>query len=352
MTGWRYPYREIGLKLPANAAGNELRMSRLLRLVALASTFAGASAIPAGAEPLATVLSTPPAPAALTPNLVAAATSAQAPLTIAPLVEPGRARLGDEVTACVQLRDAGRTRFWLVHLRIAEPTPKEIAAHPPMTRTMTATTGRVYSFATGGGLAVDIQTLGPVEAGSSRPAAVKRARAFVSPDLLAIGLDQSCRAMLRLLADHKADAPGAQKLSESDERAVLGFFPALMTFFQTVEKSPGLRDILWDLIEKPSVWSVVKHRGVDLGLQLGDNSIAIAALPAWSGPALPHYRMSFELRLNDVPALECSLFVTQPVPPLLTTAGIIGIVAQPPGKPEKQLEIRLVGSRRGSGGPR
>jgi hypothetical protein len=323
-------------------------MSRLLRSVAVASSLmATGIALPARAQPLTTVLTVPPAPTEPAPLLAAAAATAQAPLTLVTIAGAGNARVGDEVTASVVLRDGARTRHWLVHLRIAEPTSKEIAAHPPQTRTMTATSGRVYSFATGGGLAVDIQTLGPAEAGQTRPPAVKRARAFVSPDLLAIGLDQSCRAMLQLAADHKTDAPGAQKLSESDERAVLGFFPALMTFFQTVEKSPGLRDILWDLIEKPSVWSFVKRRGIDLGLQLGDNSVAIAALPAWQGPALPQYRMSFELKINDVPAVECSLFVTQPIPPLLTTAGIIGIVAQPPGKPEKQLEIRLVGSRRG-----
>lgn len=328
-------------------------MARLLRSFALVAFLGAAAAHPTlRAESLATVLSVPPPAVEIPAALAHAAAGQHVPLTLAPEAGTGSARVGDEVAALVSLREGSRLRHWLIHLRIAEPTAREIAAHPTRTQTMTATSGRTYTFATGGGIAVDILTLGPLEAGKARAPGAKRARTIVSPDLLAIGLDQSCRAMLQLAADHKTDAAGSRPLSEPEERAVLGFFPALMTFFQTVEKTPGLRDIMWDLIEKPSVWSFIKRRGFDLGLQLGDNSIAPAALPGWSGPAQPQYRMSFELKFNGVPSVECSLFVTQPAPPLLTTAGIIGIVAQPPGKPEKQLDIRVVGSRRAAGGVR
>lgn len=123
-------------------------------------------------------------------------------------------------------------------------------------------------------------------------------------------------------------------------------FPALITFFMGVQNTPGLREILWDVTELPSVWSVLKHGGkVNPGFNI-EEDIAAVEPGAWTMPDRSLYRMGIALSLNEQPALRISLTVTSPLPPLLTTAGIVGIVAQPPGKKDKRMDLRVVAAHR------
>lgn len=307
----------------------------------------------ATAAPLKGVIEQPPLPREVPAALVQAAAEHRVPIEgFSAAGEPRHLTLGDEVTALVTLRERKGERQWLIHLRAAPPSAAEQKEHPPRDLTLTAVSGRVHHFPTGGGLALDTATFGPVGGGRAGQPTLQRARAFVSPDLLAIGLEESCRTNLDLTSRYPAPPPGTTAppatLTEAEERAMLTFMPALMSFYDVVQNTPGLRDILWSLIEKPSAWSVVKRGGrVDTNLELGDNSVAPTGIPGWPGSTPPRYRMSFALSFNGHPALNCSLFVTAPVTPLLTTAGIVALVAEPPGRTDKHLEIRLVAARRG-----
>ena len=127
----------------------------------------------------------------------------------------------------------------------------------------------------------------------------------------------------------------------------MGFFPALAAFLQGIQDTPGLREILWDLIEKPSVWSIVKNRGrVDLTMNFDGKGVAALERPSWVPAGSALYHLSPTLALNNQPALHCWLFVTAPRPPLLTTAGIVGIVASPPSSNDKRLDIRILAAHR------
>ena len=48
----------------------------------------------------------------------------------------------------------------------------------------------------------------------------------------------------------------AKILSAEDERALFGFAPAMGGYFEIVEHTDTLENILFQLVEKPSVWSV------------------------------------------------------------------------------------------------
>ena len=202
-------------------------------------------------------------------------------------------------------------------------------------------------------VALDIQTTGPFS--SSHPGnapATKPARTMISPDLLGLGLDQSCRASIKWFRNSTGVAPKEKPPAPSPEeqRALVGFFPALMAFFEAVEKTPGLRDILWDIVEKPSVWSILRRGGrVDTGIDFKETPSLIEARAEKPATAGDVFRMPLKLALNDQPALRCALIVTAPRPPLLTCAGIIGIDADPPEGSAKHLTIRLVASRRTEG---
>lgn len=120
-----------------------------------------------------------------------------------------------------------------------------------------------------------------------------------------------------------------------------------MAFAETIEMTPGLRDILWEIAEKPSAWSIVRRGGrIDTMIDVRETPVRVDSGPWPSVTATGVFRMPLRLLLNGQPTLRCALMVTAPRPPLLTCAGIIGIEAGPPEGSTKHLSVRLVASRR------
>jgi hypothetical protein len=119
-----------------------------------------------------------------------------------------------------------------------------------------------------------------------------------------------------------------------------------VSFVQSTAETPGLKEILAETMDKPSIWSVLKNRGrVDLSMNIsGNDAVAVADHLPLAPTGMSLYRLSMVLALNKQPALNCSLFVTTPQPPLLTTAGIVGIVATSPTK-AKRVDIRVLSAK-------
>jgi hypothetical protein len=57
------------------------------------------------------------------------------------------------------------------------------------------------------------------------------------------------------------------------------------------------------------------------------------------------YAFPFALQLSKKPALVCQLAVVAPAPPLLTSAGIVGLAAQRPDGKGPHLMIQLLAAR-------
>jgi hypothetical protein len=276
----------------------------------------------------------------------------------------------------VTFREGSRSKQWLTEFRIAMPTKKEIADNPQRTVTLSTENGHTYRFGTGVPLALDIHTVGPFTEGQKLPEIEKHARVFISPDFLGLGLERSCRAMIKWRAkesstertkrepkgamirlgveeasavstkDTSASGPKTAILSEEDERDLSGSGPALVGFFEGVQNTPGLREILWEIADKPSIWSVIKHGGkVNASLKSGSD-FALVEPAGWVLPGLSLSRFPINIALNETPTLRCTLLVTSPRPPLLTCAGIIGIAAEPPGNSDKRLDIRIIAAHR------
>jgi hypothetical protein len=256
--------------------------------------------------------------------------------TIEPSVA-GDGKAGDTVLAVATLRTKGKTRQWLMELRMDDLTPKERAGAGHMIMTVDIKSHR-YQFVANESMAIAARTIGPFEPTTTTAPDDKHGRALVSGDFLALGLDKACRQMIDNGKDNAA-------LSEAGERAVVGVFPALGGFFQAVQNTPGLRDILWEVIEKPSVWSFAKTGGhLNVFMNYGD---AAAVKPEeWSFAGNRVWRFDLALSLNKKPALDCVLFVVSPKPPLLTTGGVVRIIAVPPTRPDTELEIRVLSTRR------
>jgi hypothetical protein len=200
--------------------------------------------------------------------------------------------------------------------------------------------------------ALEITTIGPFEVGRQAPETERHARAFVSPEFLGLGLDAACRLSLRMHEGTEAAPSGGpaakppMPLSESDERTLFGTAPALAAFVQGIQATPALSEIFWAITKRPSAWTIVRHGGnlVFSVATTGEGGVVAAA--GWPLLGLPVYRMPLLLSFYQEPALRFTLFVTAPRPPLLATAGIVGIIAEPPRAEGKRLEIRLLAGRR------
>jgi hypothetical protein len=219
--------------------------------------------------------------------------------------------------------------------------------------------------------------VGPFTVDAKRPGrtatAGRRSRdrwsgAFVNADFLTLGLDRSCATILRLHADGPsaltrvganaepfppdvvaadraaADAAG---LTAEGERALLGSFPALEQFLWIAMRTPELRQIIMSVMDVPLVWFIANGgKAPDLSINFTGTEGRLDAAP-WQLPEDKQpYGLSFVLNMNAAPALKARLAVVAPRPPLVASAGIVGIVVQRPDGRGPVLSIRLIASRR------
>lgn len=122
---------------------------------------------------------------------------------------------------------------------------------------------------------------------------------------------------------------------------------ALRELFGIIRESPILAAVMYEVIDPPSLWSILTHLGVKLRTQVHFDEARPAEpfalgeleVPAWS---LPH-----EVAVNDQPALRSILQVADPVSPLALCAGIVSFTSVHPTDPSRVLKVRLLAARRG-----
>ncbi|HVS52281.1 MAG TPA: hypothetical protein VHD62_07990 [Opitutaceae bacterium] len=292
---------------------------------------------------------------------------------------------GDSVTALVTLDESGRQRQWLIQLTAVKLSPTEQRdierAKSKLTIEMFTSIGtdvRINSAP----YPIEARTIGPFSseqpatAASSHKPPEKRARALVIGGFLGLGLDRFCTAapVLRHTTDQvdgaaqKLDWRAALKpfpddvvaknrplaaaagITPEDERSVFAGPLALRAFFNVAQKTPGLQEILLELLDKSSLaWSMLTHNG-ELKPDFVPDFAKIGAPfdSKWWGPDLPPAcRCPLLILLNEKPSLETELIVTTPRPPLLNCGGVLGLVVAPVGNKTKQLTIRVLAGRRG-----
>jgi hypothetical protein len=357
-----YPHGPV-LQLPASAIcfrplgsawqgriGARLKLRGSLQRAICLGLWASA---PVFAAPAAST-SRPEPTIAVQPAVVAFASAHKIPIAeIEPASSSEEARMGDSFTAVVTLREGKSSKQWLTQFRIVERTADERAKVITETIAMTVN-AREFVFTATRDMAIEIKTAGPFTEGKKASGKEKGARALISPTFLRLGFDKVSRTFAAATANPPASdgvAPGAEQksaeLSEEQLRAFAGLFPTLTAFYGSIENTPGLREILWDILDKPSVWSLAKNRGVKPGFNLNGAMGTPVDITGWDlAPETPLYELGFQLNLNDQPALICTLFVTSPRPPLLASAGVVGILAESPNR-TKRLDIRVVAAHRG-----
>lgn len=313
------------------------------------------------------------------PALVATAQTNQISLEgIDAPVPDGDLRPGDSVTALIAFYEKGaRQTQWLLHLQVVPPnaTEKTNSAPPPMV--IHTTTGAKLEFVPSPA-AVNLRTLGPfIEPGAKRRAPKSQdqvERVTLNEGFLALGLDKASAVVLRLNEASPAQQKGlfafagtpfsdariktgreraqALQLTDDELRSLAGAGPALMSYFSIVQRTAGLEDILFKILDLPSLWSILRRGGVSANLRMESKRIMPADATGWGLPAnAALYHLPLVLELNEQPALNITLAVTSPQSPLLACGGIVGLRAERPGDKERFLILRIASAQQATGKP-
>ena len=303
-------------------------------------------------------------------SVVAVAEAKRIPLgRIDPQTETNRLDPGDSISALITLFEKGKWRNqWLVYLEVVAPNEKERVEKPEAPMVLYSSFGGTQSCVSAPAFVV-VRTLGPFTESTKRvnpaKAPEKSARFALNKGFLSLGFHHAAAAFQRFdqgsvhgswTVKHTpfTDAEIARgqelaaqlKLTADEEHALIGSIPALFSFFEVIQNAPGLTDIFFDIVDLPSVWSLVRNAGIK-GVGIHFRKGVTEAKPAlWGLPdRTPAYHLPLVLELNQQPALKLTFVVTSPDPPLLACAGVVGLLAERPDNAQKHLTLRILSAR-------
>jgi hypothetical protein len=308
------------------------------------------------------------APVALFPAAKEAARTNQIPIAgIDPADQADTLKPGDSVTAQITIFEKRGTKSqWLLYVEAVEPTAEEKARKSRGSATWYVGAGDKVTFA-GSEAPVSLRLLGPFAEGTAKPPKMQdqRARITLDPGFLSIGLDEAAGAFHRMRQSRLKGALQVRnrpftedevakgkktisilQLSAKEQRAIAGSQLALMSYVHLVQETPGLDSLFYKVVKLPSVWSVVRHLGVSVSVNLEKNYVAPTAVSNWNlEPETVCYTFPLSLRVNDQLALLTTLVVAPPRPPLLQCGGIVGMLAEKPDDKNTYLLLRIISAR-------
>jgi hypothetical protein len=285
-------------------------------------------------------------------------------------------KAGDTVMALVELRSFDgklSPSQWIIRLQLAARSSAEAVQSNPGGFTEFTNTGEKFTFSSGS-TGMKLESLGPINA-DTRPDQMLVAKFHeiaVATDFLSLDLYRAGQVVWRLNA-RPAVGPRlqlnfgtnpfsseevslqrpraiARKLTAADLRSLCGSLPALLQFLAIVQQTPDLQSILFQVLDKPSIIDVFRS-----GAQSNINFNFQGSGPSegqeifWTDAKREDFGfLTFNLEVFGKPVLYVVIYVTTPRPPLLTSAGIVGLVACSPSKPDKVVVVRVLSATEGA----
>jgi hypothetical protein len=274
---------------------------------------------------------------------------------------------GDSVTVLITLTEkGGEQRQWLLHTHVtAAPSTNGQGG-----MVIYNNFGHKFEFPSTP-TPVTLRTVGPFiadpVAGREQKIHDDTAHFDLDKGYLGLGLDRAAAASVRIQEAATVHGPFRNgtvpfspaeieksqelatnwKLTSAEERALAGSYPALLSYFNVVQHTEDLFDIASNVIDRPSLFSLAIHLGIrSIGFDWQKQRLTSTAPRAWGLPAnTTLYEIPMILMLNEHPSLNITMVVTAPHPPLLTSAGIIGILAEHPKKTEPYLTLRVISGK-------
>ena len=282
-------------------------------------------------------------------------------------------RINDTVTILAQSSERNSVRQWAVVLSLSDIKPEEKLMHSPAF-TVYLGNGNQVDFPESGFEGMLIHVFGPFSntKGASRAKDIWSG-SLVNPAFLGLGMHDTAKLFARAselarndptfagpnFAFDAGPAPFPESkvavqraglaplnVTREEERAFAGMVPAFMDFFRIASQTPGVRDIIFEAADIPW-WSIAAKGGriTDTRFEL-IGPFGVLSPGDWGLPeGASVYSMGLLLRLQGKPALVCRLALTTPSPPLLNTAGIIGIAAMRPDGKGPRVMFRVMAGR-------
>ena len=282
---------------------------------------------------------------------------------------------GDRVRYEITLHDGPRTKTWQLALTVAEVATAHIAEWrtvpefeqrvvveaPPRDERDAAEAAFVPE-------PVDLEQL-LRESGRDVAVAALHVEAFagdgthlgtgessVQVERLRRGLLPACRAghrhrelmRGRVAAGKQAPLLTVDSATAADLETVAIGVDACASFFRLLQCNPVTRQILYEVLALPSLWSILTHWGVRITFQI-DFFAAERLDPAqFPGEARELWSVPVVLLLNGQPGFLASVVIGPSGSPDGAAAGIYGLVARHPSDAERRVVVRMAAVQRGA----
>jgi hypothetical protein len=301
-------------------------------------------------------------------SVVALAAAQHIPLQgIDPARETQVLRPGDALTVLFTLFENGHLQQWLAEIKVVPLTDEERRAKP-REDVMYSGTGKEFHLGSAPA-AFALRMFGPLReadaaAQSSKPVPEKHARFLIQEDFLSFGYDRYCELILRLRTLGQEPRLGIMtgRFSEKDiawyKRWVetTGFTPedelicvkqsfALVEFLKIARHTPGFKEIVEATIEIPSIWSVLRTRKLGVYFEYDWKNVQRLEGTPYGLASSGVYVLPFGLTMFGKHVADGSWLATAARPPLLASAGVVGLTVGPADNKEKYLELHVIAAR-------
>lgn len=251
-------------------------------------------------------------------------------------------RAGDTVLFGLRLRKAGEERNWLLQLRLLDPLiAGEGGGEAPSVE---------WSLRINGGREHFASRMCRVEAvvmdGEGRE--IGRSEPELPRDFLDSGVASACKLIERRLSEGLRFAidDGRDVVLPVQTRELAQATVCAVSLLQVVQEDDVLAPLLWEVIEKPTLWSVISNLGASVVLR-PEFHHAMRRTSPLPGNYDPTWSLPMQLDVNGRQALQLELLVADPAPPYSLCGGLFGATARHPRDADLEFSLLLLSARRG-----
>jgi hypothetical protein len=139
-----------------------------------------------------------------------------------------------------------------------------------------------------------------------------------------------------------------QAPTEADGRPLIEAMLGMMSLLNVVQEDDALADYFWQVVEKPSVWSLITGLGARASMSMPfEQSLPATRLPANLPPTEPAYVVPVRIDVNGSPALLADVVAVDARRPYALCGGMVAAVARHPSNPDITFELQLIAAHCG-----
>lgn len=120
---------------------------------------------------------------------------------------------------------------------------------------------------------------------------------------------------------------------------------SLLSLFKGIQEHPELSEILREVVDVPSILSIVLSGGLSLTLEPDLESMEVCDCAIGPERVEPGVRFPASIKANGDPALEMEIYATHAVRPVHMTGGLVALRAWLPGDESNSVDLRIIGAR-------